>query len=248
MLISSYTQTTAAEIVLWCTAGYQTSPAFQVTGTVCPSGTYPTSPPPGQSSSVTNPSALGPNPSGKYLGTSGGAPTAVNSLVYKPLEPLPGISNVENGSPANFSVLIGGLFKLLLGLGAMLAVVTIVFYGISYMTSAVVSVKSEARNRMAAALTGLLILLGAYLILYTINPNLLSFNLNLNYFSSPQTTSSSGNTNSLISVSGVGGVPNTTACTNGGGRTAPACQSGDKCSTITNDNSVVCDYSIHSTP
>ena len=90
-------------------------------------------------------------------------------LTYIPLEPLPG------GTKENYSSLpayLNLLFNILLSIGAMIAVVTLVLGGITYMVSEVVDKKSEAKKRMQAAIIGLLILLGCWLILYTINPNL----------------------------------------------------------------------------
>jgi hypothetical protein len=64
------------------------------------------------------------------------------------------------------------MFNILLSLGAMIAVVTLVLAGITYMISEVVDKKSAARRRINAAFIGLGLLLTSWLILYTINPNL----------------------------------------------------------------------------
>jgi hypothetical protein len=77
----------------------------------------------------------------------------------------------------NFAAFLGLIFKILITVGALLAVGTLVYAGISYMLSEAFETKGEAKNRMKAALWGLIILLGAWLMLYTINPQLLNFNL-----------------------------------------------------------------------
>lgn len=95
-------------------------------------------------------------------------------LAYCPLEPLPGLENVQD---LNFAQFLGAIFKLLIIAGALLAVGTLVYAGISYILSEAFETKGEAKRRMLAALWGLVILLGAWLILNTINPTLLNFNL-----------------------------------------------------------------------
>ncbi|MDB5224694.1 MAG: hypothetical protein JWO43_316 [Candidatus Adlerbacteria bacterium] len=104
---------------------------------------------------------------------------AVNGkLNYTPLEPLPGFpTNVSD--PNNLNDVISAFFKLALGFGAMFAVLLLVLGGISYMTTEAVGQRVAAKQRITAALLGMLLLLCSYLILYTINPNLLNFNLKL---------------------------------------------------------------------
>lgn len=90
----------------------------------------------------------------------------------------PGCTNGEltafNPGQANaLSIYLNIMIKIAIGVAAVLAVVMIVMGGIQYMTSELISSKEEGRHRITNALIGLLIALGAYLILYTINPNLL---------------------------------------------------------------------------
>jgi len=100
-------------------------------------------------------------------GCSGGTCT------YVPLEPLPGVNQTGLG----FADYISGMFRLFITLGALFAVLMIVLAGISYMTSSSPLDLSKAKDRMWAALYGLLLLVACWLILYTINPNLLRFDL-----------------------------------------------------------------------
>lgn len=69
------------------------------------------------------------------------------------------------------------MFRLLISLGAMFAVVMLVVAGIGYMISESALDIDKAKNRAKAALWGLLLLSMSWLILYTINLNLLKFNL-----------------------------------------------------------------------
>jgi hypothetical protein len=93
---------------------------------------------------------------------------------YVPLEPLPGATANSYNS---LSAYLNLVFKILISIGAMIAVVTLVIGGITYMVSEIVDKKSEARRRMQAAIIGLLLLLTCWLILYEINPNLTTFAL-----------------------------------------------------------------------
>jgi hypothetical protein len=65
------------------------------------------------------------------------------------------------------------LVSILIGLAGLLAVVMIVVGGIQYMTTDALAGKSNARETITKALLGLILALGSYLILNTINPQLL---------------------------------------------------------------------------
>ena len=70
------------------------------------------------------------------------------------------------------------IYYFLLGLSGIIALGVLIYAGFQYFTSAGNPEKiNEAKSRIAAALLGLLILIGSYVILYNINPNLVSFNL-----------------------------------------------------------------------
>ncbi len=76
--------------------------------------------------------------------------------------------------------MLGLAFKVMITLGALLAVGTLVYSGIAYMlSSSPLETMGEAKKRMQSALWGLLILLGAWLLLNTINPQLLVFDLTI---------------------------------------------------------------------
>ncbi len=96
------------------------------------------------------------------------------ALTYIPLEPL---NNAPADTYNSLSTYLNLVFKILISIGAMIAVVTLVFGGITYMTSEVVGNKEAARKRMQAALIGLFLLLTCWLILHEINPNLTQFAL-----------------------------------------------------------------------
>lgn len=97
-------------------------------------------------------------------------------LVYVPLEPLPG-TTPGDAAYGSLSLYLNLVFKILISIGAMVAIITLVLGGITYMVSEIVDKKSEAKRRIQAAILGLLLLLTCWLILYEINPKLTQFSL-----------------------------------------------------------------------
>ena len=114
------------------------------------------------------------------------AQTQGDNLSYTPLEPLLGIDSNPREA-ITLPTLLNGLFKLLITLGALFAVGTFVYGGITYMVSDIVHQKETARERMVAALWGLVLVIASVLILNTINPQLSVFN-----FSAPTSDGQAG--------------------------------------------------------
>jgi hypothetical protein len=69
------------------------------------------------------------------------------------------------------------IFKWSIAIGAMLAVLMLVYGGFQYMTSDVVGDKKKALDRIRGAIVGLLLLLSVFIILNVINPCLLQINV-----------------------------------------------------------------------
>ena len=88
-----------------------------------------------------------------------------------------GVPGISAGS--SFSDFLNAAFKIGLAVAATLAVVMIVIGGFEYMGRESIFAKTEGRERIQNAVIGLLIALLIWLILYTINPNLLNFNINI---------------------------------------------------------------------
>jgi hypothetical protein len=85
---------------------------------------------------------------------------------------IPGITNVSAAGPAGW---VKSFYTFALIVSGILAFGAIVFGGYKYATSAGnASKQSEGREWIWSALIGLLLLAGAYLILKTINPNLVN--------------------------------------------------------------------------
>lgn len=73
---------------------------------------------------------------------------------------------------------IGGFYKYFAGVGGILAAVMIIYGGYKYITSfGNASRMSDAKNTIYQALFGVVLLLASYVILYTINPNLISLQM-----------------------------------------------------------------------
>jgi len=106
------------------------------------------------------------------------APVAVFALEintnYIPLTDIPGIQGATSANPGG---VLQGLFNLAIGLGSILAIIMIIFAGFKYMYEESISGKSNAKEKITNAFFGLLLILGSYIILKTINGDLLRINL-----------------------------------------------------------------------
>lgn len=72
---------------------------------------------------------------------------------------------------------LNGLFTAAISIGAILAVLRIAYAGYEYMTSDAWGHKAHAKEIIGDVVLGLLLLLGTYLILNQINPDLLNLNV-----------------------------------------------------------------------
>jgi type IV secretory pathway VirB2 component (pilin) len=115
-----------------------------------------------------------------------GDPAITTNSTYNLLAPLPDPGN--NGTPMNsfdptstgsdaLSKYLNLMIKLFIGICAVLAVIMIVMGGIEYMTSELISSKQAGKDRILHAIFGLILALGAWTILNTINPKLLNTDL-----------------------------------------------------------------------
>ena len=97
-----------------------------------------------------------------------GAPAACAPGTYRLIAPVGGLTEC-----LTLMQYLNGVFLIVIGIAGVLAVVMIVVCGIRMMMSGSVSGKAEAKGCITNALFGLLIAIGAWAILYTINPELL---------------------------------------------------------------------------
>ena len=130
-----------------------------------------------------------------FVSLSGVAYAAAGDITYTPIEPLPCPNGTCDQPGTNFPAFVSTIFKVLIGFGGLFAVVMIVIAGIGYMLSESAIDTSKAKARAQAALWGLLLLAASWLILNTINPKLLEFNLSsIGNLGKPSGTTSGGDT------------------------------------------------------
>lgn len=87
--------------------------------------------------------------------------------------PLVGIPFVDTKSPPqSLSDYANALYIAAISLAAVIAVLKIIFAGVKYMLSDIVTDKSAAKKDIQGALVGLVLIIGAVLILNTINPTI----------------------------------------------------------------------------
>jgi hypothetical protein len=141
-----------------------------------------------------------------------------NNIDYVPLAPLPGTTKDQcsgsgnaldmlsgsNDCTTNFATYLPGAFNFIVGLSAVLAFVVLTYGGVLYMTSDAINNKKEGRKYIENALWGLGLVLASYVILYTINPQILSFKLKL---VQPETSNQSPDILSALAASTAAGTP-----------------------------------------
>lgn len=101
-------------------------------------------------------------------------PVFAQETGYQFLAPLP-----NGAGSSDLSTYVPGIINLSIGIAAVMAFVMITFGGIQYATTDAISGKQDGRKHIWDAIWGLLLVLGAYAILNTINPNILKFDFNL---------------------------------------------------------------------
>ncbi|MBL1434141.1 hypothetical protein COB87_001020 [Candidatus Wolfebacteria bacterium] len=99
------------------------------------------------------------------------------------VEPLTGIG-VKPEDQANIGSFVNKLYQYGVGIGAILAVLVIMYGGFQYMTSEVVGNKSEGRAAITRAILGLMLLLSPVIVFGVINQDILNLDLNLSRLSS----------------------------------------------------------------
>jgi len=96
------------------------------------------------------------------------------------LEPIGGFGEVGSDGKvrvSDFGEYLNDLFLLGIGLASGLAVIYITVGGIQYMTGESIGSKESGREKIMGAIGGLVLALASFLILNTINPDLLEFNI-----------------------------------------------------------------------
>ncbi|MBU4030746.1 hypothetical protein KJ756_01105 [Patescibacteria group bacterium] len=89
------------------------------------------------------------------------------------------LPNVVSGKEVTFPEYIGYLYTFGIGFVIVAALGGLVIGGFSYMLSDVVTTKEKSKEYIWGALSGLVLILAAYLILSKINPNLVNWSITL---------------------------------------------------------------------
>lgn len=101
---------------------------------------------------------------------------------YTVLAPLPGTTKdncTTTNCKADINSYLSGFLGLVIGIGAVTAMIFLGFYGFQYALSDSASVKMANKDKLFEILQGLLLIISAYAIIYTINPALLTFSLEI---------------------------------------------------------------------
>lgn len=107
-------------------------------------------------------------------------PTETKYTLLAPIGDFKEIETQKNDTdnPCPFGKYLNIMIRIIIGICAVLAMIMIVAGGIEYMTSELISSKEAGKERILHAILGLVIALGAYTILNTLNPQLLNACLN----------------------------------------------------------------------
>ena len=128
------------------------------------------------------------------------------NTTFKPLTQIPAITDL--GGTPTLAPFLNTLYKLCIGIAAILAVLQIMRAGIMYMSPDSVSEKTEARNLIGWSLFGLLLVLTPTIVFGIIDPRILNLDIDASIRQIAPSGSSSSNN---------GGNGGTGASNNGGG-------------------------------
>ena len=96
---------------------------------------------------------------------------------YVPLAPL--TQEMTNAGQTDFTGYASSAISFIVGFSAVLAVLVLVYGGFLYMTGEAIGTKALGKETMQNAIYGLLLILASFVILNTINPDLVNLNLNV---------------------------------------------------------------------
>jgi len=107
------------------------------------------------------------------------APHVLADSGFVPLAGIPGLTQNVQATPAGLAGFFNNLYKYLIGLAAILAVIEIIWGGLEYSTQDSVSKKSDGKKRIYQAIFGLVLVLSPVLVFSIINPSILNLSLNI---------------------------------------------------------------------
>lgn len=158
---------------------------------------------------------------------------AQSSGNFVPLTNIPGLTQGAVANSNGLANFLNNLYKYLIGVAAVLAVIMIIWGGLEISTQDSVSKKSDGKQRITQAILGLVLVLSPVLVFSIINPSILNLSLNLKpldihpgTWSGDVATTQQVDTASGCTVSGVSGVLQIAICPS----TAAAAKWGQSCS------------------
>ncbi|MDE1919245.1 MAG: hypothetical protein KGH56_00945 [Patescibacteria group bacterium] len=102
---------------------------------------------------------------------------------FVPLAPIPGLTSITDqnsaANSANLAVFFNNLYKFLIGIAAVLAVIEIIWGGLEISTQDSISKQKDGKKRIQDAIFGLVLVLSPVLVFSIINPSILNLSLNL---------------------------------------------------------------------
>lgn len=162
------------------------------------------------------------------LHTSHSLAQNTQNIEYKVLAPLPGLTTGNcdvNGRNCIYTIETGGAqgtavggaslgnflntaYNYIVGISIALAVAMVIYGGVQYATADAANKTGKGRETIQSAILGLLLVLGSFLILNTINSDLTRFDLGLNYGMLPEVPNQSAGTTNPNNPGGTGtGTP-----------------------------------------
>ncbi len=126
---------------------------------------------------------------------------------YTLLEPSVYNNTYNTTGSKSFSEYLNLVFKIGIGVAAGLAVIQIVIGGIQYMASESPFKLGDAKSKIEGAILGLILALGVYVFLYTINPDIVSLKLEIPQTKVVSITTTSATTSTSPSRSSTGVIP-----------------------------------------
>lgn len=107
--------------------------------------------------------------------SSGSSGTQSDSTAFVPLTSIPGIESAGNAE--TLPDFLNNLYKLAIGVAAVLAVLQIVRAGVMYMGGDSITEKKDAKNLIALSVGGLILVLSPVIVFSIINPSILSLKI-----------------------------------------------------------------------
>ena len=125
-----------------------------------------------------------------------GAPSSFTALA-----PIPGLTDANTTSVINSTTLanfFNNLYKYLIGLAAVIAVIEIIWGGLEISTKDSVSKQSDGKERITQAIFGLVLVLSPVLVFSIINPSILNLSLDLPPLDTVSSTTYSGGATQIL--------------------------------------------------